>query len=93
MMRSEVFEEARPEGNYSQPNSSYNKPNNEQGGTSKPSDKQFNAMYYKVTDAGCSIDSFNDVIKLKASMAQYKWLMDNFTKDKFDDLVIKLGCR
>ena len=83
MMKSEDNEESRPDGNFSQPN-------NSQGSADKPSEKHLNAMYYKVKDNGCGLADFNDTLKPNASMNQYKWLMDNFSKENFDKLIIKL---
>jgi len=58
--------------------------------SAKPSEKQFGAMFYKVKDNSCGMDDFNNEVKPKANLAQYKWLMDNFTKQNFDGLVAKL---
>lgn len=59
--------------------------------SAKPSDKQLNAMYYKVKDhAPNSMLIFNEVVKPNINLTTYKWLMDNFNQANFDKVATKL---
>lgn len=53
-------------------------------------EKHFGAMFYKVKDSGASIDDFNNIVKPNIEYKQYKWLMDNFSKDNFEMAVGKI---
>lgn len=98
LIKSGDKEEDRQEGTFSYGDNSYkphNSPSEPSGhltgaNAALPSEKQLNAMYYKVNDNACSLDDFNNVLKPNASIAQYKWLMDDFNKGNFDKLIIKL---
>jgi hypothetical protein len=54
----------------------------------KPTIKQLNALYYKVTENNCSVDDYNNIIKPNIDLTMYKSFMDNFTTERFNKAVV-----